>query len=67
MEAIKLRIAIASSLSRLSNLHLLFVAKTDALTIAGYMKALLVLKEMQKSGEIEIVAFQGLKSWIRSL
>jgi hypothetical protein len=38
-----------------------------AIAIASQKKARLSLKELQKSGKFEIVAYQGVKPWIRSL
>jgi hypothetical protein len=43
------------------DLPLLFVAKIEAQTLAGYRKAWLVLKELQDSGKIEIAAYQGVR------
>jgi len=51
--------AIAAFLSPPSDLPLLLVAKTMPLAIVGYWKAWLVLKELHKSGKIEIVPYPG--------
>jgi hypothetical protein len=48
-------------------LPLIFLAKTDDLTIVGNKNAWLDLKELQDSEKIEIVPYQGVKTWLRSL
>jgi len=39
----------------------MFLVQNDALAIAGHRKAWLVLRELQHSGKIEIVPYQGVR------